>query len=125
MMQRWTLIALFACSAWPVAPSPGLADAVIPADQPRLYPNPVYLDDPNPNAHVLRFDQVAPGSEAQVYDIVGQPVITLHLTGDYHQDAWDCVNSNGAVVATGVYIVMITQPSGQRSIQRAAVLRVH
>ena len=96
----------------------------VPAGQlPRLYPNPVYLDALDPNAHVLRFDAVEPGSTAEIFNLVGERVINVKLTGDPHRDSWDCVNYNGAGVATGVYIVMIKEPSGKTTIQRMAIVR--
>ena len=105
-------------------PTPVSTATAIPAgDLPRLYPNPVYLDSPDPNARLFRFDAVEPGSTAELFNLVGERVITLNLKGDPHQDSWDCVNYNGADVATGVYIVMIKQPSGKKSVQRMAVVR--
>jgi flagellar hook assembly protein FlgD len=102
----------------------GLADAA-GAGLPQLYPNPVDLSSPDVNVQRLHFDQVEAGSSADIFNIVGERVITLHLKGDYHQDYWDCVNANGAQVATGIYIVRILQPSGKKSVQRAAILRLN
>lgn len=105
-------------------PTPVSTATAIPAgDLPRLYPNPVYLDAMDPNAQVLRFDAVEPGSSAEIFNLVGERVINLALQGDPHRDYWDCVNYNGAPVATGVYIVMIKQPSGKKTVQRMAIVR--
>jgi hypothetical protein len=72
---------------------------------------------------MLRFDAVEPGSTAEIFNLVGERVINVALQGDPHKDSWDCVNYNGAPVATGVYIVMIKQPSGKKTVQRMAIVR--
>jgi hypothetical protein len=110
-----------ACLGWLLAPALGSAGSGL-AGPPQLYPNPVDLGSQDGNAQKLHFDQVEAGSQAEIFNVVGERVITLTLKGDYHQDVWDCVNANGARVATGVYVVMIQQPSGKKSIQRAAIL---
>jgi hypothetical protein len=122
-MMRLRTLSLLACFFWLLAPSLGLADGVGLVAAPQLYPNPVDLGNQDLNAQLLHFDQVEPGSHADIFNVVGERVIALTLKGDYHQDVWDCVNANGARVATGVYVVMIQQPSGRKTVQRVAILK--
>ncbi len=89
------------------------------AGPPEVYPNPFHLEN---GAGVLRFGNIAPGSQIQIFDMIGRLVRTLVAVGNPHVDTWNGLNDNGRQVVTGIYLVYITQPSGLHNLQRLAVL---
>jgi hypothetical protein len=86
--------------------------------QPRAYPDPF---EPS-RGQRLHFDQVEAGSRINIYDLVGRKVRSLAAAGLPQQDAWDGHNDNGQLAVTGVYLVVVTQPSGRKDTLRVAVL---
>ena len=82
----------------------------------QIYPNPVNPD----RGELLHLGDVQQGQRMTIYNAVGESVYSATLTGVPSQDVWDCVNSNGVQVVTGVYFVVI---SGVSEVYRVAVVR--
>jgi endoglucanase len=104
-------------------PTPTATSTPVQGLVPRVYPNPVNLNDTDAVSRVTHFDQVEPGTAVQVYNVIGDKVWEFSLTGNPSRDYWDGVNANGATVATGVYLFLFKQPSGKQTMLRVAVIR--
>jgi hypothetical protein len=88
-----------------------------------LYPNPFRPNDPDPAQRYLRIGRVEAGTLMTVYDLAGDQVWTTPLAGNFMVDIWDGVNQNGEPVVTGVYFVVLEQPTAGSSVHRIAVVR--
>ena len=90
---------------------------------PLIYPNPLDLRDPNPVNRLLHISTDQPGGHYAVYNVVGEPIYSHDLRGDPALDSWDAVNTNGVEVVTGIYVLVVTQANGKRSVHRIGILR--
>src|SRR4051812_12524380 len=86
----------------------------LPAAQ--IYPNPLNPD----KGETLHIADVKAGDRMTVYNVAGESVYAATLSGNPSLDFWDCLNSNGVQVVTGVYFVVI---SGSSGVYRVAVVR--
>jgi len=106
-----------------LTPSATISPTVTPGqaagEQPRVYPNPFHPL----NGQTAYFDRVEAGSTIAIFSITGKEVLSYQARGVPALDAWGGVNVNGHVVTTGLYLVVISQPSGRKDILRVAVVR--
>ena len=72
-----------------------------PTGRPVVFPNPF---DPGSDG-VVRWDNIVPNSQIEIYTISGENVITLHT--DIHRMSWDGKNRHGQIVSSGVYFFII------------------
>ena len=82
----------------------------------QVYPNPLNPD----KGETLHIADVKAGDRMTVYNVAGESVYAATLSGNPSLDFWDCLNSNGVQVVTGVYFVVI---SGSAEVYRVAVVR--
>jgi hypothetical protein len=91
-----------------------LGPLALPAAQ--IYPNPLNPD----KGETLHIADVKNGDRMAIYNVAGESVYAATLSGNPSLDFWDCLNSNGVQVVTGVYFVVI---SGSPEVYRVAVVR--
>lgn len=82
-----------------------------------VYPNPWKAAETTEPLNVFG---VPDGSTVEVFDITGQSVRELGRTEPYQ---WDTLDDNGHEVPSGVYVLKVEIPSGDRIFVKAAILR--
>ncbi|MBM3306976.1 MAG: T9SS type A sorting domain-containing protein [Candidatus Eisenbacteria bacterium] len=82
-----------------------------------VYPNPWKAAEATGPMNVFG---VPDGSSVDVYDITGQRVRELDRSEPY---AWDTLDRRGYEVPSGVYVVRVETPSGDRFFVKAAIVR--
>ena len=75
----------------------------------RVFPNP-WRSDQDSDVNII-FDNLTPGATVKIFDMAAHWVRTL--TVPVNQVPWDRRNDNGDEVASGMYIYLITQQTGQ------------
>jgi len=82
-----------------------------------VYPNPWKADETSDPLNVFG---VPNGSTVQIFDITGESVRELGRSEPY---LWDTLDDEGYEVPSGVYVLRVETPSGDRIFVKAAVLR--
>ena len=97
----------------------------------RIYPNPYkgssgnkLSGDDNDNMYnKVTLDNITPTSRAKIYTISGELVTTLEANGSDTYMLWDLTNSRGGKVASGIYIVLVTDDDNNKFMGRLTVVR--
>jgi len=95
-----------------------------------IYPNPykgsdgrsVSGDDSSEYRNKVYIENVTNTSKVRIYTISGELVTTLEAN-DTTYILWDLTNSRGAKVASGIYIVLVTDDDGNKHTGRLTVVR--
>jgi ligand-binding sensor domain-containing protein len=82
-----------------------------------VYPNPWKADETSEPLNVFG---VPDGSTVEVFDITGEKVRRLGRSEPY---VWDTLDADGYEVPSGVYVLRVEMPSGERIFVKAAILR--
>ena len=86
----------------------------------RVYPNPWRSD--RAYAPYMYFDQIPAGSTVKIFTIAAQHVATV--TADSNGKAtWDLQNMSGDKVASGIYFFLVTDPEGNQTRGKLAIIR--
>jgi hypothetical protein len=97
-----------------------------------MYPNPyrgssgdrASGDDNDPARNRVYFENITPTTRIRIHTISGELVTTLENPSAANRSLeWDLTNSRGARVASGVYIVLMTDNDGNRYMGRLTVIR--
>ena len=94
-------------------------------DRMKVGPNPFIIEDGQ--ANMLNFYNLMPGSEVRILTINGQLVRVLspenfnEVRGSQAQ--WDGTNTEGRMVATGVYVYLVSTGEGQQKAGKIMVVR--
>lgn len=95
------------------APSAALNNVVV-------FPNPFRVD----RGHTkMTFDFLTAGSRVRLYDLSGELVTELTDEDGDGQVTWATTNDGGEKVASGIYLYMVTDASGQKHVGRLGVVR--
>ncbi|MFC2061072.1 T9SS type A sorting domain-containing protein [Elusimicrobiota bacterium] len=76
------------------------------------------------DADFLTFKSLTAEATIRVFNIAGELITTIEKTDtavDYHE--WDATNDAGETIASGVYIYYITDPDGNTTSGKFAVIR--
>ena len=87
---------------------------------PRVYPNPWRSDQHA--GHMVTFDHVPPNATVRIFTVAAELVKTLS-SGSDGSTTWDLTNSNGATVASGIYLYLVTNNEGEHLTGKLAVIR--
>ncbi len=92
--------------------------ASAPALVPRVYPNPWRADkhDHKP----ITFDQLSPGCTIKLFTTSGHLVRQLSTTDG--SAVWDMTNEKGELVASGMYVYLVTAEDGQTARGQIAII---
>jgi hypothetical protein len=85
----------------------------------RIYPNPYKIGDP-PGG--VTFDQLTGSETIRIYTISGELVRKEEVAALSWSWTWDVNNNAGVRCARGVYIYMITDPSGVKRTGKIAII---
>ncbi|MFH1859947.1 MAG: hypothetical protein ABH870_02885, partial [bacterium] len=84
-----------------------------------VYPNPYYADK---HAGMwITFDKLSIDSTIQIFTIAGE--LVDEIRADSLRMGWDTCNSAGEKVASGIYIYLIKDPSGNKKVGKLGVVR--
>ncbi|MEK7812610.1 MAG: T9SS type A sorting domain-containing protein, partial [Candidatus Desantisbacteria bacterium] len=86
-------------------------------DKAVIYPNPYYAD----RHSCIYFDHLTQDSTIQIFTIAGELVREIKTTNSRME--WDTCNSVGEKVASGTYICLIKDPSGNKKVGKFCILR--
>ena len=90
-----------------------------------VYPNPFKPGSGSVfDAPKIVFKKLTDRATIKVYSYAGQLVATLHKTDtsvDYYE--WDAKNETGEYVASGVYVYLITNTSGEKISGKFGIIR--
>ena len=117
-MRLTLILSLFLTAGALLAYSGGSGDF-----NPRVYPNPVSAANADQVSRIVHVDRVDADSVMNVYNMIGEKIYSMVLSGNAGQDTWNLVNTNGIQVVTGIYVVVIQSPAGKSSVQRIAILQ--
>ncbi|MFA4967198.1 MAG: T9SS type A sorting domain-containing protein, partial [Candidatus Margulisiibacteriota bacterium] len=82
-----------------------------------VYPNPLTL---GPSAQVV-FGGLSGNETIRIYTMTGELVNSIQLHGAT-QGTWNATNSAGNSIARGIYIYLITRPTGEKRVGKIAVI---
>lgn len=92
-----------------------------------VYPNPFY---PNKGSKKINFVNIVTEGILKIYTISGELVITLKddgMNSDSHENdgmiTWDGKNTDGSLLASGIYLFMLTQDKGRVSSGKFVVIK--
>ena len=77
----------------------------------------------------ILFDQIVPLSAIQIFNLLGEHVALLKggdasvVAGNGSRIQWNVLNDQKRLLASGVYIALITSPTGEQKILKFAVIR--
>jgi hypothetical protein len=91
-----------------------LEDAA-PLSKVEAFPNPLFLRDGGGRVY---FRGLPLDATVHIYNVAGEEVRSLKNT-----DFWDGKNSQGELVASGVYLFLVANSNGERSTGKLAVIR--
>ncbi|MDI6735622.1 MAG: T9SS type A sorting domain-containing protein [bacterium] len=84
-----------------------------------VYPNPYYADK---HAGIgITFDKLSLDSTISIFTIAGELVCETKVTSS--RMGWDARNSAGEKVASGIYIYLIKDPSGNKKVGKLGVIK--
>ncbi|MFH1859818.1 MAG: PEGA domain-containing protein, partial [bacterium] len=83
------------------------------SEQVLVYPNPYYADKHN----TIFFNHLSKNFTIQIFTITGE------LVREIYEKEWDVRNSTGEKVASGIYIYLIKDSSGDKKAGKLAVIR--
>ncbi len=84
-----------------------------------VYPNPFKPD--TASGHVLKFDNCPEGTEIRIYTVTGELVRKYaDVSG---KQTWDGKNTQGSDVASGVYMYVVVQSDGSKTLGKVFVVR--
>jgi len=87
-----------------------------------VYPNP-WLFAREGSEEVVTFDQVRSGASVWVYTLTGEFVRSLAIPEDDDTVGWDLRNSDGAEVASGVYLFVVRKNGADIEHGKVAIIR--
>ncbi|OGS18556.1 MAG: hypothetical protein A3J83_07570 [Elusimicrobia bacterium RIFOXYA2_FULL_40_6] len=93
--------------------------AAIPIELVKAYPNPVLFSEDAPSEMV--FNNMPHGAVLNIYTISGKLVCTLNESNS--EARFNGRNANGELIAQGIYLYMIKDPTGQKKTGKIAVKR--
>ncbi len=103
-----------------LTPTPTLTvTPVATPDRILVFPNP--FDPETAQGHVLKFDNLPPESEIQIFTVSGE--LVRKFQGVSGRQTWDGKNQNGEQVAAGVYIYLITTGDEKKITGKLFILR--
>jgi len=82
------------------------------------YPNPI-----KGTGYTLKFAGLTSQATIWIYNIAGELVRTIDEADGDGMSEWDLRNGGGEQVASGVYLYLVTNPSGQKATGKVAVIR--
>jgi hypothetical protein len=96
-----------------------------------IYPNPYHSgDDDKFNGEdgvagyeKVTFENITSTAKVRIYTISGELVNTLEVSRGEGQILWDLDNFQGQAVASGVYIILVTDEDNHRYVGRLTVIR--
>ncbi len=111
-----TISILLSSLSFYIPVSPSLAASTL-ADV-HVYPNPCKGDNR------VKFKNLTENAKIQIYTIAGQLVDEIEIKNNFSGTAeWDCCNSSGKKVASGIYIYLITNDKGKKTTGKISVIR--
>jgi hypothetical protein len=85
-----------------------------------VYPNPVRV---YAGASRVTFDRITQPLRLRIYDMQGALVTETTLDGGASTFSWDLTNDEGDMVASGVYVYLLTDDAGDKQSGKLAVIR--
>ncbi|MGQ9561118.1 MAG: hypothetical protein ACUVWA_11435 [Candidatus Oleimicrobiaceae bacterium] len=108
---------------------PGSVDHALVAEllrEVRVVPNPYVvtsLFDPKENVHSLKFLYLPAECTITIYSLSGVKIKELHHDDGTGMENWDLTNEFGQDIAFGVYVYVVTTPSGAKRIGKLAIIK--
>lgn len=87
----------------------------------RVYPNPCKPHLPGHNKII--FDNLTSQCKIQIYNVAGELVDEKEFTDTQGKVEWNLRNEFGKEAATGVYFYVITNPAGEKVVDKLAIIR--
>ncbi len=87
----------------------------------QVYPNPCKSHLPKHNKII--FDNLTAQCKIQIYNVVGELIYEKEFTDTQGKVEWNLRNEFGKEVATGVYFYVITNPAGEKIVDKLAIIR--
>ena len=102
-----------------------------------IYPNPFRLETNTSGDQRMKLDNLTADAKVEVYNALGEKVIEAQITnnagssnnahftpvaGNPGRVAWDLRNAGGQRVASGVYVVVVSNSAGERVIKKVSVI---
>lgn len=103
-----------------------------------IYPNPWEASTNVSGDQKMKLDNLTPDAHIQIYNVLGELVLegrvsnnalstdNPHLApvaGNQGRVAWDLCNQSGKKVASGVYIIVVSNSAGERVIKKVSIVR--
>ena len=70
----------------------------------------------------VTFDNLPPGSTVKIFTVSAHWVATLNTVAN-NQAAWDLKNNDGSLIASGIYIYLVTDAQGSKTHGKFAIIR--
>ncbi|MEW6606479.1 MAG: carboxypeptidase regulatory-like domain-containing protein [bacterium] len=86
-----------------------------------IYPNPCKPHLPGHDKII--FDNLTSACKIQIYNIAGEIVYEKEFTDTQGKEEWYLRNQSGKEVSTGVYFYVITNPAGEKVVDKLAIIR--
>jgi hypothetical protein len=110
---RYQLATIIASASPASTPATGLTQT------PRVYPNPWRAD--KHTSHFITFDQLTTNAEIRIFTVSGHLVRDLkNVNGSV---MWDQHSDSGDMVASGLYLYLITDSQGNKTNGKLAIIR--
>ena len=102
-----------------------------------IYPNPFRLETNTSGDQRMKLDNLTPDAHIEIFNVLGEMVLEAQITnnagssnnahlspvaGNPGRVAWDLRNAGGQRVASGVYIVVVSNSAGERVIKKVSVI---
>jgi hypothetical protein len=97
------------------------ASAVNDFSNVKVFPNPWRID--RHSQIPIKFEGLPLGSTVKLFTVSGHRVATLSSSGDPASAQWMVTNNDGDMVASGVYLYVITDSAGQKSRGKVAIIK--
>ena len=85
-----------------------------------VYPDPWRADQHS--GHDLTFGEIPLGSTVKIFTVSGRWVQTIAESGS-GKATWDLKNADGEKVQSGLYLYLVTDPQGDQSRGKFAIIR--
>jgi hypothetical protein len=87
------------------------------------FPNPFKPNSGLGHTNGITFSGLTPGARVQIFTPTGDPVFDKTLDSTVSSLQWNAVNDNGENLASGVYLYLITDGSGNKKDGKFAIVR--
>jgi hypothetical protein len=85
-----------------------------------VYPNPF---EPRIGHVAVTFDNLTASARIRIYKLTGELVYDRELEAPAGTAVWDVTNKDGYPVASGLYVYLVTNSSGQKVTGKLAILK--